>query len=451
MFFPLFQKINSGIFDVKNHTMRIILPLFILLLLINIPRVQANKRLKVLVTKHGVNKPDLDHKIQVSFKEMIEYVRSKRKDFPYTDVEIRPIDYHAGPGSILKDAIATITPLKYIKFQQEDKTGLIPILITQKRGELTPYFSAILISSARSKISSIHSDKIKKVYFVDSNSTSGYMALMLKLRDEGIIDNPTLAELKRKGWNYEFCGGHRDVEERVCEDTQSIGAVWTFTNWPNQDSACVNVLLRYEHFPQDPLVISKNLEPFKEEITDWLLHSFINDEDIKATLSKCMDITGFVPFRPEHENAFVDVYNKFKKTKNTEKHSGGLPAVFTTLMVICSVSFIAMFYFAVRSIRSAKKKKTFASLSWGSFTAFLLVLIEILRLAIETSVHHNSYINTVLHENSYFITIGVGIVLASLAEFKNKFATMICRFLRSIIVLLEAVIEIFQRKESPAE
>lgn len=417
----------------------------------NCSQAQTKKALKVLITKHGFAKPGLEQQILMSFREMLSYVHSKRSDFYYNDIDIRHIDYHDGPTAITEDAIATITPLKYIKFQRENKANLIPILITQKRNEPTPYYSAILISSKKSRISSIYSPHIRKVYFVDTNSTSGFLALVLKLHEEGIISKPTLAGINEKKWNYEFCESHRDVENKVTQDTTAIGAVWNYQDWPNQDSSNINVLLRYDHFPQDPLVISKNLEPFKEEITEWLMNSFINDDKIRSVLSECMGITGFLPYRLEHENAFIDVYNKFKKTREFTANKSGNQKVFVILTIICCLSFFAMFYFAVMSIKSVQRRKTYTSISWGAFTTFLLLCIEIMRLYIENFVHHNSYINTHLHENSYFITIGVGIILASLAEFKNKFAAMICKFLRSIIVLLEATIETFQRKDNAAK
>jgi len=288
----------------------------------NIEKKDKTKRLKIsIVSSHEENENDF--RIKNLFQSLIDELKSNFPEFPYYKADFINFTFNSEIEQIEQDSIVSINPVKYILCKKELGDKIIPIAAIKKIYQDTPYFPSFFIAHKNSEIDSIRSDEIKTLYAVSENSTSGFIAPIFKLWESGIIESPNEKGIQKKGWDLKFVGSHRDVEQRVLDDKYAIGATGQFTNQNNPKYALVKILLRYYYLPQDVLIISKNLKPYKEFIESWFYKLFENNSEwIDVFFDSSSRITGLYPINEEFQNALkelelmTDYVHNFKYDKD---------------------------------------------------------------------------------------------------------------------------------------
>ena len=265
------------------------------------------KRLKIsIVSSHDVNENDF--KIQGLFKDMVNELKSKFESFPYSKPDFINFSFNSQAEQIEKDCIATINPTKYLLCKKELGDKIIPIAAIKKVSQELPYFPSFFIANKNSEIESIRSKEIRTIYTVSKNSTSGYISPIFKLWESGIIEFPNELGVENKGWKLKIVGTHKEVEQRILEDKHAIGATGQFTNQENPKNALVKVLLRYYYLPQDVLVISKNMRPYKDYIENWFQNIFVKESGwIPVFFNSSNRITGLYPLNEEFMNSLREL------------------------------------------------------------------------------------------------------------------------------------------------
>lgn len=282
-----------------------------------------------LYMKDYSGRNEFDSEMYRIFKGMLEYIRSKNETFPYREIDVSDYTYKSEPSNIKEDAIAIMTPIKYLQSKEILKDYIVPLFIVNRRHEKLPYYSAFLIANVNSDIESLNDESIKTLYLVSENSTSGYVMPLYKLYDSGIIRKPDI-NAARERWVVVELEKHRAVVDKIKKDKNAIGAVWQFDGWENPEQKELKVLLRYGLIPQDVLVISRDLKQYRTEIEDWFKTIFEKDSsqnfvtkegEILAKSSK--KITGLLSWNQEYGNAFKDL----QLTYNRQKKKASLPVI----------------------------------------------------------------------------------------------------------------------------
>jgi len=265
------------------------------------------KRLKIsIVSSHDINENDF--KIQGLFKGLVNELKNEFESFPYSKPDFINFSFNSEAEQIEKDCIASINPTKYILSKKELGDKIIPIAAIKKVYQELPYFPSFFISNKNSEIESIRSKEIRTIYTVSKNSTSGYISPIFKLWESGIIEFPNELGVENKGWDLKIVGTHKEVEQRILEDKYAIGATGQFTNQENPKNAIVKVLLRYYYLPQDVLVISKNIKPYKDYIESWFQGVFTEKSDwIPVFFNSSNRITGLYPLNEEFINSLREL------------------------------------------------------------------------------------------------------------------------------------------------
>ena len=271
------------------------------------------KRLKIsIVSSHDVTENDF--KIRELFNTLLQAMQDKYPATPYKKLDFINFSFNGEAGQVERDCIATINPAKYLLCKRSIDRKLIPLFAVKKVYQKEPYFPAFFISNKLSEIESIRSTAIRKVYAVSKNSTSGYIAPIFKLWESGIIETPNEDGIRKKGWDIQFVGSHKEVEQRVLEDLHAIGATGQYSGQENPDEVVVRVLLRYYYLPQDVLVISSNLKPYRQLIEDWFLSVFAEGSPhIDLFFHSSNRVTGLQRFTDEFRNALneLDVMTQY--------------------------------------------------------------------------------------------------------------------------------------------
>lgn len=271
------------------------------------------RTLKISLVKTGsVNSADFE--AQEILNEKFEGLRQRVEAFPYSQTDFIQFSFNDEANLISKDAIAAINPAKYLLCKQILGDQIIPILAVRKSNQADPYYPAFFIANKDSTIHSIRSDEIKRVYAVDEESASGYIAPIYKLWESGVIPYPGPAAIKEKGWELTLVGKHTEVENRVIDDPYSIGMTGQFSSQNDPQNSRVKPILRYYYLPQDVLVISRDLMPFREAIEHLLLDLFaLNesgtfiDERVQCFGRSSNRISGFTKISDEFINALDDL------------------------------------------------------------------------------------------------------------------------------------------------
>jgi hypothetical protein len=244
---------------------------------------------------------------------MLKTLMRKYPTLPYASIEMVPIDYQTSCSVLAIGTIASLTPLKYRDCNEALGGKLAPLLSVKKVHEPEAYYSAVLIANRQSDIRSLDSPEIHTLYLVDPNSVSGYVAPLHKLFESGIIAAPSIEAVKARGWHVEVVGRHPEVISRVQRDENAIGAVGTPSLQPASQPDIIP-LLRYYNLPQDVIVVSDDLQVYKEDIEDWFTSLMRTDEsgsftnsDAKILENSSAQITGVVPFSLEEKNAIADI------------------------------------------------------------------------------------------------------------------------------------------------
>ena len=266
---------------------------------------------------------DYDDKLKSVFTNLLKYVKNENSDFNFTSVELLKLSYESEPYTISKNCIASLTPSKYLSCKEALQNKITAILSVKKIHQKLPYFPAFFIAGKDSEIASISSDKIKRIFLVSIDSTSGYIAPLHKLWESNIISTPNERGIREKGWEMILVGNQRDVEQEIIMDKEAIGATGQFNNQDDPDNCFVKPILRYYNLPQDLIVISSNLLLFQDSIVNWFKRIFEKDsqgnylyEEGKILSESSAKITGVCNINTEFENALHDLQIMIGRVKN---------------------------------------------------------------------------------------------------------------------------------------
>jgi hypothetical protein len=226
---------------------------------------------------------EYDDKFESVFNNLVSYVKNENPEFNFNGIELLKLSYESEPFILSRNCIASLTPAKFLACKETLSDKIIPILTVKKVHQKLPYFSAFFITNKDSEITSINSDKIKRIFLVSSVSTSGYIAPLYKLWESGIISTPNESGIREKGWEMILVGNQRDIETEIISDKEAIGATGQFINQEEPEKSFVRPILRYYNLPQDVIVISSNLLPFQAQITNWFIQIFETGPDNRYT------------------------------------------------------------------------------------------------------------------------------------------------------------------------
>ena len=265
------------------------------------------------------------------FVDLISYITARDSRFDLQTVQVEDVSYESSSYPLSKNCIASLTPSKYLSVRDELQGAIVPILSVKKVGQAEPYFPAYFVVSSDSIIDSIHSEHIRTLYLVSSNSTSGYVAPLYKLWEAGVIDSPNEHGVRNKGWELILVGSQDAVDDEVANDRFSIGATGLSHNLIPTEGMGTKSILRYYSLPQDVLVISQNLLPYKPHIISWFEQKYaahdsnIARQDVDFPLARSpFHITGVEPITLSYENALRDLEKMLSKVRSdgTEQTNG---------------------------------------------------------------------------------------------------------------------------------
>lgn len=278
---------------------------------------------------------EYDDKLRSVFTNLLMFIKSENNNFDFTEIELLKLSYESEPYILNKNCIATLTPAKYLMSKKILLDKIIAIQAVKKVHQKLPYFSAFFIVDKNSEITSIYSDKIKRIFLVSGNSTSGYIAPLYKLWESGVIKTPNEHGIREKGWEMILVGNQRDVEMEVISDRAAIGATGQFKYQDEPENSFVIPLLRYYYLPQDVIVISSNMLPFKESIIKWLIKIFEKDdnnqflhEEGQILSQSSTKITGVHKIDIEFKNSLRELQNMIKNVKSIPENNGNSLKVF---------------------------------------------------------------------------------------------------------------------------
>jgi ABC-type phosphate/phosphonate transport system substrate-binding protein len=422
----------------------------VLIILSNLPAsIFAQKELTVGLMNHNQKVHDQEAIIQF-YEGMIRYIKSRDSSFNYSAINYVQIKYVDPPEELLngRSILVTLTPLKYMIIQEEHHANLIPLFVTKKRSEKVPYYPSIFIANKNSRINSLNSTAIRRVYCV-KYSASGYLAPIYKLFEKGIISSPNKKGINNKGWELGELLSHGELVEKIRSDTNAIGAAWNFENWDNPVAAEVKPILRYNCYPQDPFVISPDLRKYETYIKQWLTDSTQENLSIRKEFFSVASISGLEPYSLEHHNGYTEMYDNYRTMTQFDDNVSAKKREFKTLILqltaICCTLAILIIVLAYKANKATGKIKVrYSSIMWGALTAIILVGIEILRLYVEEYSHSIKFLN----EHYQVVMITAGILLASISEFKLKMARMISAVLKKINEVLKVIADVFSNDEA---
>lgn len=266
---------------------------------------------------------EYDEKIKGIFNKLLSFLKNENAAFNYDGIDLLKFSYESEPHTLSKNCIASVTPSKYIKCKEALQEKITAILSVKKIHQKLPYFPAFFIANKASEITSIHSEKIKRIYLVSVDSTSGYIAPLYKLWEAGVIGSPNERGIREKGWEMVLVGNQRDVEAEILIDKDAIGGTGQFVNQDDPETSFVQCILRYYNLPQDLIVISSNLLPFKELIIAWFKRIFETDsmgnylhEEGQILSKSSSKITGVAKMDTEFENSLADLKTMIGHVRN---------------------------------------------------------------------------------------------------------------------------------------
>ncbi len=278
---------------------------------------------------------EYDDKLKNVFIDLLTFIKNENSEFNFRGIEILKLSYESEPYTLSKNCIASLTPSKYVKCKETLQNKIIPILAVKKNHQKLPYFPAFFIANKDSEINSINSDKIKRIFLVSVDSTSGYIAPLHKLWESGIINTPNEKGIREKGWEMILVGNQRDVEIEIISDSEAIGATGQFNNQDDPEKYLVKPILRYYNLPQDVIVISSNLLPFQESIINWFKKIFKTDmnnnylyEEGKILSESSTKISDVGKIDTEFQNALLDLQTMISRVKTVSENTGNLLKTF---------------------------------------------------------------------------------------------------------------------------
>jgi|GEM_PF-5587399 len=270
----------------------------------------VKKALKIRLVSHEGD-IEQDCAFNEMMKKIIQETPLREK---YDHVHYEKSGYTDPVENLGEDVIESFPPTKFImtktKLDSMNKGSIIPIFIVQKEGR--DHYPCYFVKSKNSKIHSLEEDfkKIKKLYFVTVNSTSGYTKPLDYLVRKGLITEPCTCSVKARYKNISifFKDSHPAIKEQLQKEGEdySVGAIY------NLDTT-VRELRRYDDVPQDVIFISQNLVEYKDSIINWFKKS-INDPSRKNLfVTSSQRITGLTDYQDENHDP---LYNELLMLKN---------------------------------------------------------------------------------------------------------------------------------------
>lgn len=279
---------------------------------------------------------EFDDQLRKAFKSLLDQLNDSDKQQTFSNIDLVSFSYNDEPYIITKNTIASLTPAKYLLSRETIKDKVTPVLAVKKANQQLPYFPAFFIANRDSEIDSIHSEKIKRIYLVSRNSTSGYIIPLYELWKSGIINEPNEKGINSKKWKMILVGTQRDVETEIMNDKDAIGGTGQFTYQDEPEKCLVKPILRYDNLPQDLIVMSNNLLPYKDIVTGWFESIFKKDESGRylkeegVILSESSrKITGVYKIDQEYKNALDSLEQKILQVNSHNNDSEHAPAVST--------------------------------------------------------------------------------------------------------------------------
>lgn len=283
---------------------------------------------------------EFDDQLRKAFKSLFDLLNDSNKGQNFSNIDLVNFSYNDEPYIITKNTIASLTPAKYILSRKSIEDKVTPILAVKKANQQLPYFPAFFIAHKDSEIDSIHSEKIKRIYLVAKNSTSGYIIPLYELWKSGVINEPNEKGITGKKWEMALVGTQRDVETEIMNDKEAIGGTGQFTYQDEPEKCLVKPILRYDNLPQDLIVMSNNLLPYKDIVTGWFENIFKKDEagrylkEEGFILSESSrKITGVYKIDQEFKNALDSLEQKITQVNSHNNDSEQAPAI-TTIRTI---------------------------------------------------------------------------------------------------------------------
>ena len=252
------------------------------------------------------------------FQQFIRDINQKTPNFNYSDISYRPIDFMLSPNLVEESTIGSMKAANFIYCNNNLSKQLIPIFIVKKDNQEFPYYTSYFIINKNSNIESLNSPEIKKIYFVDEQSASGFIAPIHQLWESGVISQPSLKSAKKMfgEQNVIKAGGHQAVIQHINKDDElnSIG----FCGEVPDSLSHSKILLRYAYLPQDVIFVSQNLKQYIPQIKEWLK----NHTKSGIFQNTSTRITGIEDFDLEHQAAYMNLKKIIDRVEYSEKNSG---------------------------------------------------------------------------------------------------------------------------------
>ncbi|MEM6362091.1 MAG: PhnD/SsuA/transferrin family substrate-binding protein [Bacteroidota bacterium] len=253
-------------------------------------RENLDPKIQISIVKHN---DENDMNLKNLFLEMVTNIKTNAPSFNYKGVRLRSSGYYDEPTKFEKNTISTIRPAQFASMM--NAVDIIPIFAIKKEGQIEPYYQASFISAKESNIKDLKSakDHVKRIYVCAKTSVSGYLAPIHELFEEGIIGAISEQAIKDIGWEIINVQNHDLVYQRVKQDHESIGATGLYIDTDPRKSE-VTLVHQYGRFPQDVLVISKDLEDYKLDIQNWFENVLEKDNcKMNVLINSPARISGF--------------------------------------------------------------------------------------------------------------------------------------------------------------
>lgn len=266
--------------------------------------VSDDPKLQISLVKHNDNNED---KVKNLLNHMINDIKKNAPSFKYRGVRLRSTEYYDEPSKYEKNTIATLKPAKFALLMES--LDVIPIFAVKKQNQIDPFYHASFISAKDSGIENLIADrsKIKRIYVCAKTSVSGYIAPLNELHSLGIIDAINEKSIERIGWELINVQSHDLVYQRVKEDNDAIGATGLFVDTDPRKSD-VTLVHQYGRFPQDVLVISKDLSDYQTDIQNWFENILLNEScKMEILTNSSSRISGFTRINSSLIKSYKDL------------------------------------------------------------------------------------------------------------------------------------------------
>lgn len=252
-----------------------------------------------------------------AFHDFIKDIRQNVPTFNYSSISYQSIDFMNSPNLVEESTVGSMKAANFIYCNKHLANQLIPIFIVKKNNQEIPYYASYIIVNKNSNILSLNSPEIKKLYYVDEQSASGYIVPIHNLWELGVISQPSLKSAKEKfGENNVIkAGTHQEVIQKVSED-KAFNSIGLCGEIPDSTSNSI-ILLRYSLLPEDVIFVSQNLKQYIPAIKGWF------GEQLTRGIFKntATHITGIEDFNLEYQAAYSNLEEIIKRVEVSENRS----------------------------------------------------------------------------------------------------------------------------------